>query len=190
MLIAWHNFSPLGGNFSMFCVSLKLGFLIFAFHFNFKPSDSVVHYFFDQKSPSFQQRLGIVSGMCGDIFCWPLQNLLKFGQIINIWKIHSANFLHIKKLNSSSTSMCLLLIEPYVVSFTAGKGVSWILSLVRDFHLLAALCSAKGRQGPMSEWRSSCPVCFVLHVASSYHSRNLEKGGVQKADLEKDKEQN
>lgn len=163
MLIAWHNFSPLGGNFSMFCVSLKLGFLIFAFHFNFKPSDSVVHYFFDQKPPPFQQRLGIVSGMCGGIFCWPLQNLLKFGQIINIWKIHSANFLHIKKLNSSSTSMCLLLIEPYVASFTAGKGVSWILSLVRDFHFTCSLVQCKGKAGTnvRMKVKFSCVSCFA-----------------------------
>lgn len=172
----------------MFCVNFRLRFLIFAFYLNFKQSDSVVHYFFDQKPPPFQQRLEIVSGMRWGFFNWPFQNLLKFGQITNIWKIHSANFLHIKKLKFQKT------LPPRACVYCSLNHM-WPLSRQAREYPGSCLWSetsillARERQEPMPEWRSSCPACFVLHVASSYHSRNLGKGGVQKTDLEKDKEQ-
>lgn len=56
--------------------------------------------------------------------------------------------------------------------------------------LLAALCRARGRYKLMLELRVSFPAFSMLQIFSSCHSSNLEKGGIQKADLGKDKEQN
>lgn len=124
--------------------------------------------FFEQQPPPFQQRLEI---WVRDVFfCWPLQNLLKFGQIINIRNISSANFLHIKQLQFQKTlppqacailSQGLLLVEPYVASFTEGESISWILSLVRDSSLFLLLCAGQ-REGRNQGQNSGQVVLWFL----------------------------
>lgn len=110
-------------------------------------------------TPPFQQRLEIVSGIRWGFFNWPVQNLLKFGQIINIWKIHSANFLHIKKLKFQKT------LPPQACVYCSLNHM-WPLSQQAREYPGSCLWSetsillARERQEPMPEWRSSCPACL------------------------------